>query len=302
MNEGILLSNIGSPETPSFWAVRRYLKEFLSDPKVIDLPRWKWLPILHLIILNIRPFKSAHNYQKIWMPEGSPLLVWSQRITGKLQVALPDRPIALGMSYGKPSLTDARRELERQGVKEIIHLPLYPQASKTTGGEGYHDHPLYIAALKNAVEAHWARQGRKEKLLLSYHGLPERYIAQGDPYLAQCEETTSLLAQALGLGSEEYLMSFQSRVGLEKWLRPYTHDVLRDWAQFGVRSVDVICPGFSCDCLETLEEINIRYREQFMQAGGKVFEYIPCLNDSDKHVQLLLARMMDYPRALHPLL
>lgn len=285
---GILLSNLGTPDAPTFWAVRRYLNEFLSDSRVIDLPRWKWLPILHLIILNIRPFKSAHNYRKIWMPEGSPLLVWSQRITDKLQAALPDRPIALGMNYGKPSLADARRELERQGVKEIIHLPLYPQASKTTGGEGYHNHPLYIVALKNAVEAHWAQHGRQEKLILSYHGLPKRYIKQGDSYLDQCTETSVLLAQALNLHADEYIMTFQSRVGLEQWLEPYTNKVLLDLAQSGLRKIDLFCPGFACDCLETLEEINIRYRKSFMRMGGETFNYISCLNDSEAHIELLV--------------
>lgn len=289
MTTGILLSNIGSPEAPCFWAVRRYLKEFLSDPRVIDLPRWKWLPLLHLVILNLRPFKSAAAYRKIWTPEGSPLLGIMERLRVKLQAALPDVPVALGMTYGQPSLATARQALARQGVTEIIHLPLYPQASNTTGGAGYHNHPLYIAALKNAVEAHWAKQGRRAKLLLSYHGLPERYIAQGDPYLTQCEETTKLLAEALGLQPDQYLMSFQSRVGLETWLRPYTHEVLRDWAQSGIHSVEVICPGFACDCLETLEEVNIRYRELFMKAGGCEFAYIPCLNDSPDQVRLLRA-------------
>ncbi len=285
---GILLSNLGTPDAPGFWAVRRYLKEFLSDPKVIDLPRWKWLPILNLIILNIRPFKSAHNYRKIWMREGSPLLVWSQRIADQLQAALPDLPLALGMSYGKPSLANAEATLKAQGVTDIIRLALYPQYSQTTGGMSYHDHPLYIKALKNSVETHWAMHGRQEKLILSYHGLPERYIEQGDPYLDQCKETTDLLAKALGLQANAYIMCFQSRVGREKWLEPYTDKILLDLPQMGVKRVDVLCPGFACDCLETLEEINIRYREFFMRSGGEIFQYIPCLNDSFDQIRLLM--------------
>ncbi len=286
---GILISNLGTPDAPGFWAVRRYLKAFLSDPKVIDLPRWKWLPILNLIILNIRPFKSARNYQKIWMPEGSPLLVWSQRIADQLQAALPDVPIALGMTYGKPGVADAEVALKAQGVTKIIRLSLYPQYSRTTGGVGYHDHPLYIQALKNAVETHWATHGRQERLILSYHGLPERYIAEGDPYLKQCTETTALLTKALNLSADEYIMCFQSRVGREKWLAPYTDKVFFDLAQSGVRKIDIFCPGFACDCLETLEEINIRYRELFMRSGGEAFQYISCLNDSVDQVQLLRA-------------
>lgn len=300
LKTGILLTNLGTPERPRFWAVRRYLKEFLSDPDVIDLPRWKWWPILNLIILNIRPFRTALNYRKIWTAEGSPLLLNSQNIQKKLQAEYPDIPVVLGMRYGQPTLQSAYRSLKKQGIDRIIALPLYPQFSHTTTTttmkvlpadiafiHDYHDHPLYITALKNSIEKAWQQYGRPEKLLISYHGLPERYIEQGDPYYSQCEQTTRLLREALNVSADFAPMTFQSRVGLEKWLTPYTTKTLQKLAgESGIRNVQVICPGFACDCLETLEEIALQNRHVFMKQGGLQYYYIPALNDSEEAITL----------------
>ena len=307
---GVLLSNLGTPDAPTPKAVRAYLKDFLSDPRVIDLPRWKWWPILNLIILNIRPRRSARNYQKIWTAEGSPLLVHSLALRDALQQALPDMPIALGMRYGKPSIKQALLELRKANIERLIVLPLYPQYSATTTAttfeavmrafnpcpalpeihliRDYHDHPLYIAALKESVETFWQKNGRPDKLLLSFHGLPQRYITQGDPYLSQCQRTTDLLVKALNLRPDEYIMSFQSRVGLEPWLQPYTDEALTQLAQTGTQKIQVLCPGFACDCLETLEEININYRKLFLNAGGKIYDFIPCLNSGNKNTELII--------------
>ncbi len=309
MKTGILLSNLGTPDAPTPRAVRAYLKEFLSDRRVIDLPRWKWWPILNGIILNIRPRRSARNYQKIWTEAGSPLLNHSLALRDALQKALPDTPIALGMRYGKPSLKEALLQLRQAKIERLIILPLYPQYSATTTAttfeavmrafkhcpalpemhfiRDYHDHPLYIQALQQSVEDFWQTHGRGDKLLLSFHGLPERYVQQGDPYLAQCQRTAQLLAEALNLKPEEWQMSFQSRVGLEAWLQPYTDATVKNLAQNGCAHLQMLCPGFACDCLETLEEINLGARQLFLNAGGQRFEYIPCLNTQTPQVLLL---------------
>lgn len=305
---GILLTNLGTPDAPSFWPVRRYLREFLSDPRVIDLPRWKWWPILNLIILSIRPARSAKNYQKIWTPQGSPLLLESQKILNKLKAALPGTPIALGMRYGNPSLKSALLELRQAKIEKLVILPLYPQYSATTTATSldkvidlmhqcpavpeihmindYHDHPLYIQSLQNSIEQHWQTHGKPQKLVLSFHGLPQRYVDRGDPYYQQCLNTSTLLRQALNVDEDFILMTFQSRVGLEEWLKPYTIETLQNLPKQGISSIQVVCPGFACDCLETLEEINIQNRKAFLEAGGKEFDYIPCLNDSDEAIKL----------------
>ena len=293
---GVLITNLGTPDAPTPKAVRAYLKEFLSDPRVIDLPRWKWWPILNLIILNIRPRRSARNYQKVWTDQGSPLLVQSQTLLEALRTALPDTPIALGMRYGTPSLKQGLLELRKAGVQRVIVLPLYPQYSATTTAttfeaimstlkpcpalpelhflRDYHDHPLYIQALKDSILAFWKIHGTPDKLMLSFHGLPQRYITQGDPYLSQCQRTTQLLTEALGLRPDQFILSFQSRVGREPWLQPYTDQALMQLAKSGTANIHVICPGFACDCLETLEGLNLNYREVFLQAGGKHFELL----------------------------
>lgn len=305
---GVLISNLGTPDAPTFWAVRRYLKVFLSDPYVIDLPRWKWLPILNLIILNIRPFRSAKIYRKVWTAQGSPLLVNSEKIREKLEAALPNIPVALGMRYGRPSLKTALQILKEQGVERIIVLPLYPQYSRSTAAttfaelppdcvliQDYHQHPLYIKALKESIEAFWAEHGKPEKLLFSYHGLPARYVEQGDPYYQQCVETTRLLRIALNVDADFALMSFQSRVGFEQWLSPYTIETVENLAKKQVKNLQVICPGFSCDCLETLEEIDLLNREAFLEHGGENYAYIPALNASDAAIALFKDLIFNTP-------
>ncbi len=299
MKTGLLLTNLGTPTAPTFWAVRRYLKEFLSDPAVIDLPRWQWLPILNLVILTIRPWRSAHKYRKIWTNQGSPLLIYSNKIAAKLALALPDMPVAVGMRYGEPSLASALAALAQQGVQKPIVLPLYPQYSKTTTGttiaalpakctviQDYHDHPLYIEAIVNSIKQFWQRYGQPEKLLLSYHGLPKRYITQGDPYYAQCQKTSTLIREALGVNADFAPASFQSRIGFETWLQPYTKQTIETLAKQGLKNLQVICPGFACDCLETLEEIDILHRSAFLKCGGEHYHYIPALNDSDAAIAL----------------
>ncbi len=312
---GILLANLGTPAAPTPPAVRRYLAEFLSDPRVIDKPRWLWLPVLHGVILNVRPKRSAHAYQQIWTPQGSPLLVISRRQAQALQSALQQRyrapiKVALGMRYGRPSIRSALEELRQAGLRRLLILPLYPQYSATTTAStfdavaqvlhgwrwlpelrtinSYHDDPAYISALAASVRRHWEQHGRGQKLVMSFHGLPERYLRLGDPYHCFCQKTARLLSENLQLADGEWVITFQSRVGFERWLQPYTDKTLKQLAKQGIQRVDLICPGFSADCLETLEENSIRNREIFMKAGGKDFHYIPCLNDHADHIQMML--------------
>lgn len=311
---GVLLVNLGTPDAPSTAAVRRYLKEFLSDPRVIETPRWLWWLILHGVILRIRPRRSAHAYNQVWTDAGSPLLINSQQLADKLGAALrnqlhADAQIALGMSYGEPSLASALTQLHRANVRKLIVLPLYPQYSGSTTGSvfdaatrllqtwrwvpslrfvnNYHDEPAYIDALAESIRQHW-QQHEKNHLLLSFHGLPRRYLLSGDPYHCQCYKTGRLLADKLGLQADEWSVSFQSRVGREEWLRPYTDQLLVEYAQGERKRVTVACPGFAADCLETLEEIALRNREDFMNAGGESFSYVPALNATEGHVQALL--------------
>ena len=306
-----LLINLGTPDAPTAPAVRRYLAEFLSDPRVIDYPRWLWLPILYGVILRVRPKRSAHAYSAIWTPQGSPLLVQSRALTEKVGQACADLGIRveLAMRYGNPSIASVLEQLAADGVRRLVVLPLYPQYSATSTGTAfdgvhavlarlrhvpalrtvsdYHAAPAYIDALANSVRKFWQANGRAERLLLSFHGIPERYVRLGDPYAEQCRETAALLADRLGTAESEMLLTFQSRVGRETWLTPYTDITLRELPQRGVKSIQVLCPGFAVDCLETLEEIAIRGKEQFMSGGGERFEYIPALNDDDDHVALM---------------
>lgn len=307
---GVLLVNLGTPDAPTAGAIRRYLREFLSDPRVVELPRVLWLPILYGFILPLRPRKLAHAYASVWDAQGSPLLKIARAQTEKLRTALgAEIPVALGMSYGNPSLASALAELDAQGVDRILLLPLYPQYSGTTTAtvlervfrelskrrklpelrtiNDYHDHPGYIAALAQSVREHWQHAGRADHLLMSFHSIPQKYVDLGDPYDAQCKRSAALLAQALALASGEWSISFQSRLGTQPWLQPYTDKVLPELAAQGIRSLDVICPGFSADCLETLEEVAIRYCDDFLAAGGKSFRYIPALNASDSCVSFL---------------
>jgi ferrochelatase len=280
--------------------VRAYLAEFLSDPRVVELPRIIWLPILHGIVLRTRPAKSAAKYAQIWTDEGSPLAVHTARQAKLLQAALPRAKVVHAMRYGQPSIAAGLAALE--GCEPLVVLPLYPQFSRSTTEsirdvlppgtrmvEEFHAHPAYIAALAAGVRRNWDAHGRGEKLLMSFHGLPQRAVDRGDPYQRQCLETARLLADTLALKKDDWLVTFQSRFGAAKWLQPYTEPELVRLAQEGLRSVDVVCPGFVSDCLETLEEIGIGARETFLAAGGREFRLIPCLNEAPEWVGALAA-------------
>jgi len=306
-NTAVLLLNLGTPDAPTRAAVRRYLAQFLSDPRVIDYPRWFWLPLLHGVILSLRPRASARAYAKIWTAQGSPLRFHSQALTDKL--AATGLRAALAMRYGAPAIAAEIDRLLAQGVERLLLLPLYPQYSATSTASAfdavfaalrrqrrlpevrsinsYHAEPEYITALAESVEKYWLTHGRGERLLLSFHGIPQRYVEAGDPYREQCLVTTQLLRERLGMTEATLEVVFQSRVGREKWLAPYTDETLARLAREGVRHLQVLCPGFAVDCLETLEEIAMRGREQFTAAGGQRLDYIPALNDSAAHVRLL---------------
>ncbi len=315
---GVLITNLGTPDAPETKAVRRYLAEFLSDPRVVERPRWLWLPVLYGIILNLRPRKSAEAYAKIWSDEGSPLLAISRRLTDAIADALKQKvgapvPVALGMRYGNPSIESALGELRDHGADRLVVLPLYPQYSATTTGSTfdavakvlqqlrwvpdlrfvahYHDDPGYIGALASSIRAWRERNGAGEKLMLSFHGIPQRYFDAGDPYHCHCHKTTRLLRDALHLQDDAMALSFQSRFGPEAWLKPYTDETLDAWAEAGVRRVDVAAPGFAADCLETLEEIEMQYAERFREHGGEL-RYIPALNDDADHVEALCQRLI----------
>ncbi len=301
---GILLVNLGTPDAPTAAAVRRYLAEFLGDPRVVEIPKPLWWPILHGLVLRLRPAKSARKYAMIWTPEGSPLAVWTARqeklLAGYLGQAGHRVPVRHAMRYGQPGVAAGLDALRAAGVTRVLVLPLYPQYSGATSGSvfdavaawgqrarrvpelrfvhEYHDDPAYIGALADRVQAHWQSHGRAE-LLLSFHGLPERTVRLGDPYREACESTARALASRLGLAPQALRVSFQSRFGKARWLQPYTDATLRQLANDGVARVDVFCPGFSADCLETLEEIDVEARAAFLQAGGREFHYITALND-----------------------
>ncbi len=305
---GVLLANLGTPQAPTPKAVKQFLSQFLHDKRVVDLSRWLWCPILHGIILPSRSPKVAKLYQSIWMDQGSPLMVYSKRQQEKLQQQL-SLPVELGMTYGQPSLESGVQALCEQGVTAIIILPLYPQYSATTTAavfdglaqvmkqqvvipelmfiQEYHDHPLYIRALADKVRESWARNGRGDKLVCSYHGIPKRYADNGDIYPAQCTQTTRLLAQELGLTNNQIMMTYQSQFGKEEWLQPYTDQTMAQLPKQGVKRLDIICPAFSVDCLETLEEIAGENQRIFLEAGGEAFHYVPCLNDSDAHIAMM---------------
>jgi protoporphyrin/coproporphyrin ferrochelatase len=311
---GVLLMNLGTPDAPTIPAVRRYLAEFLSDPRVVELPRALWWMILNGVILQLRPARSAKAYQSVWTEDGSPLLYFAKRQAAALQERLsaampgPVR-VELAMRYGNPSVPDALARLSAAGARRLLVLPLYPQYSATTTASTfdavakelmtwrwvpelrfvtqYHDHPAYIAALAQSVRDHWAEHGEPERLLLSFHGIPKDYFLQGDPYHCHCHKTGRLLAEALKLPRERWELSFQSRVGNKEWLRPYTDELLKEWGAAGVGKVHVMCPGFSADCLETLEEIAEENRHYFTAAGGGEYQYIAALNDRPDHMDML---------------
>lgn len=302
---GVLLVNLGTPDEPTAPAIRRYLREFLSDPRVIEIPKLLWWPILNGPILLSRPRKLVHRYEGIWMTGGSPLLVYTERqaqgVAKRLQGRGHTVQVAVGMRYGKPSIRHAMMQLRDAGCEHILTVPLYPQyASSTTATvvdevtrvashmrdqpamrfiKRFHVDPLYINPLADKVLAHWNVHGKPQKLVMSFHGLPQRCTTLGDPYCRDSYETAAALAARLGLTDDEYLVTFQSRFGPAAWLQPYTEPTLEELAKAGTTHIDVVCPGFVADCLETLEEISIEVRETFMNAGGQRFEYIACLND-----------------------
>ncbi|SWN65005.1 ferrochelatase [Klebsiella pneumoniae] len=307
---GILLANLGTPDAPTPGAVKRYLRQFLSDKRVVDTSRLLWWPLLRGVILPIRSPRVAKLYQSVWMEEGSPLMVYSRRQQQALAARLPDTPVALGMSYGSPSLASAVDDLLAQGVEHIVVLPLYPQYSCSTVAavwdelarilakkraipgisfiRDYAEHPDYIHALAASVRASFAVHGEPDLLLLSYHGFPQRYANQGDDYPQRCRDTTRELVSALGLPPERVMMTFQSRFGREPWLTPYTDETLKMLGEKGTKHIQVLCPGFAADCLETLEEIAVQNREIFLEAGGKQYEYIPALNADAAHIEMMV--------------
>ena len=312
-NVAIIWCNLGTPDEPTASAVRRYLAEFLSDPRIVELPRLLWLPILHGWVLRTRPAQSAARYASIWSPEGSPLKIWTEKQAKLLQGWLGHNGyrvvVAHAMRYGNPSIHATIERLRKQGIARILLLPAYPQYSCTTTASlsdkvsswnqqarhlpewrfvnDYHTHPLYIRALAKQVLTHWQHHGQGDMLLMSFHGTPERTRQLGDPYAEQCHATAQLLAQRLGLSEKQYRVTFQSRFGRTKWIRPYTAATLEQLAQQGLARVDLLCPGFVADCVETLEEIAIECRDIFLAAGGKDFHYIPFLNDDPDWIAAL---------------
>ncbi|WP_191983708.1 ferrochelatase [Dyella tabacisoli] len=320
---GVLLVNLGTPEAATARAVRPYLAQFLGDPRVIEYPRWwqrwLWKLILHGVVLRVRPARSAHAYGRIWTAQGSPLRSGSEALAAGLQAALKQKAhgsvrVALAMRYGEPSVARQIKQLQSEGVRRLLVLPLYPQYSATSTGSvidavadtlktlrwppelrmvnDYHDDPAHIEALARSIEAWWATHGRGDKLLLSFHGIPERYVRAGDPYFDQCQATARRLGERLQLDASQLVVSFQSRVGRERWLHPYTDASVRELAAAGVKKLDVACPGFAVDCLETLEEIAMQNRDFFIEAGGEDLRYIPALNDSAEQIESLAALIL----------
>ncbi|WP_445497809.1 ferrochelatase [Photorhabdus sp. SF281] len=308
---GVLLVNLGTPDEPTTVAIKRYLAEFLSDRRVVDFSSLIWKPILYGVILPFHSPRVAKLYQKVWTDEGSPLLVYSRRQHKLLAEKLADIPVELGMSYGSPSLEQAIDNLLKQGVEQLVVLPLYPQYSCSTSAavfdgvsqilqkyrtipgihfiRSYADHPAYISALKETIEQSFCEHGKPDRLLFSFHSIPQRFVDTGDIYSEQCELTTQLLKQTINYPADQVIMTYQSRFGREPWLTPYTSQTMKSLPNQGIKHIQVLCPGFSSDCLETLEEIKQQNKEIFLNAGGEKFEYIPALNDNSNHIFLLEA-------------
>lgn len=327
---GVLFCNLGTPASTSTADVRKFLGEFLSDPRVVEIPRLLWWLILHGIILRFRPAKSAAKYASIWTSEGSPLKVWTAKQTGLLQVWLSGQghqvQLRYAMRYGQTSITEQLDALKAGGATRILIVPAYPQYSATTTASlfdavyawaatvrnlpelrfvnRYHDDAGYILALTESIQRTWQIHGRPEQLVMSFHGVPERTLQLGDPYQCECFKTARLLAERLGLTKDQYKVTFQSRLGRAKWLQPYTEPTLIALAQAGVRRVDVVCPGFTSDCLETLEEINVEGRGAFLQAGGTEFHYIACLNSDSAWIgalgELVRSHLAGWPTQAAP--
>ena len=312
-SKALLLINLGTPDTPSYWSVFKFLNQFLMDKRVIDLPRLLWVPILKLFILNIRPKKSSKLYRAIWTDEGSPLLLYTKKQKELIKINLEKKYSNLifdiGMRYGNPSIAKGLNNLRNQNCDRIVVLPLYPQYCAATTGStfdavaqelqqwrwvpslrfigSYYDQPLYIKALKNSIEEFWSKNEKPSKLIFSYHGIPKKYLDKGDPYHCFCRKTTRLVAESMKLPEDSYMTTFQSRFGPAEWLQPYTDKTIESLAKDGTDNIHVISPAFSSDCLETIEELNEENREIFIDNGGKKFGYIPCLNDREDHIHLL---------------
>lgn len=307
--KGLLLVNLGTPEKPKAGAIRRYLREFLSDKRVVELPRAIWLPLLYLVILPFRPKRLAPQYREIWTDQGSPLLAITQAQAAALQQAYGNEmTVACAMRYGSPSIADEMQKLLDGGCESVTVLPMYPQYSSTTTAtvidalsawtaktrvcpsisiiRDYHDHPAYISALAKSIRSH-EKWEESPHLMLSFHGIPKRNIELGDIYEAHCQATAKLLAEQLGLSPDQFTLSFQSRLGRAEWLQPYTEATLRSFPDKGIKNVLVACPGFPADCLETLEEIAITNRDVFLQAGGESFHYVSALNAGETHIEAL---------------
>jgi len=307
---GVLLVNLGTPERPVCPGLRKYLGEFLMDPRVIELPALLRTILVKGIIVNFRSHKSAATYREIWTEQGSPLLLNSQQLSDKTnQLMGEDYLIELAMRYGQPSVDKKITKLHNAGIRKLIVIPLYPQYSGSTNGStfdavskslskhrwvpqlnfinSYHHYDSYIHAIADSIKTHWSKQGRSQKLLMSFHGVPQKYITRGDPYQMQCKETANKIATYLKLDDNDWMLVFQSRFGAEEWLQPYCDQTLKSLPSQGIKSVDIVCPGFSTDCLETLEEIDGENREYFIEAGGQNYTYISCLNDSNSHVSLM---------------
>jgi ferrochelatase len=311
---GVLLTNLGTPDAPETRPVRKYLKQFLWDPRVVEIPRPAWWLILNGIVLRLRPSRSAASYRKVWTDRGSPLMFHTRDQAEALRAHMAERHgeqliVDFAMRYGSPDIAGAVQGMLQQGVRKLLVLPLYPQYSGATTGSTfdalaadfsrrrwlpefrfvaqYHDHPAYIEAVTESIQRYRAQHGSADKLVFSYHGEPRRYLDQGDPYHCQCHKTTRLIAERLGLQESEYITTFQSRFGKAEWLQPYTDATLKTLPGQGVKSVQVVCPGFAADCLETLEEIDEENRDCFLSAGGDSFSYIPCLNSEPGHISAL---------------
>ena len=312
---GLVIANLGTPSAPTAEAVRTYLREFLTDKRVVQIPHLLWKPLLDWVILPRRSPVVAEKYAEIWMgEEGSPLLAYTLRLARALQAAMPAMRVLPAMRYGQPALADAISQLHAEGIRDITVLPLYPQYSTTTTASmedvaalmrkrlpdahisvirDYHRDPRWVQAIADSIRTFWEANGRGDRLLLSFHGIPERLVRGGDPYAAQCEAGTDAIAEALGIPREEILLTYQSRFGRERWLQPYTLQTVEELAREGVRRLDVICPGFAVDCLETLEEIAMQNADAFRAAGGDEFRYIPCLNDDAAHAAALAGIAFD---------
>jgi len=310
--KGVLIAYLGTPDSPDVLSVRRYLKEFLSDPRIIEVPKIIWWFILNIFILNFRSFNSARLYKSIWTDGGSPLLVNCIKIKEKLQKSLPSNyQVALGMRYGNPSIKSALNELKEANCRDIEVITLFPHYSATTVGSifdavsteikswrwvpsvkflnSYHDNPLLIEILSKRIKKSFESQGKPDKLVFSYHSIPKKYFDSGDPYHCLCQKTSRLIAEKLSLDEKDYITAFQSRFGPSEWLKPYTSETMKSLPKEGIKSVQVVSPGFGVDNLETLQEIDIENKEYFEDAGGENFHYIPCLNDDDDHVEFLIS-------------